>query len=386
MSRDKYYMPTDIRFGAGSLRNRSNIVQKGERVFLVTDQGLEGAGLADKVRAILDEAGASCTTFNDVAPNPTAELTDVALKALKACDPTMVIALGGGSPADLGKVLAALATNPLPLEEYQWNGKPFENPALPFVAIPTTAGTGSEVTRVAVIVSRNAKKGVNSDVLFPKYAIVDPELMTGLPLYLTATTGMDALTHAIEAYTGLNANPFTDAWAEEAIRLIGRSLWPACANGNNVQARQDMALASSLAGVAMDQAGLGMVHAMSGPLCGFFHLAHGESNAILLEYVMEYNLMANPQKFANIAGFLGCVTEGLDVYEQAEMAVDAVRRLFAQTGAKPDLAKFGVKVGDADLVAEETKKMFLLKNNPRVPSVQDCKDVFLRALADYGIQ
>ena len=385
MAANKFFLPTDIRYGAGSLSQLGGIVSKGDKVFFVTDKGLEAAGLADRVRAIVAEAGADCTTFNDVEPNPSAELTDVALKALKDYGPTMVIALGGGSPADLGKVLAALATNPLPLEEYQWNGKPFENASLPFVAIPTTAGTGSEVTRVAVIVSRNAKKGVNSDVLFPKYAIVDPELMCGLPLYLTATTGMDALTHAIEAYTGLGANPFTDAWAAEAIRLIGRSLWPACANGGNVQARQDMALASTLAGVAMDQAGLGMVHAMSGPMCGFFHLAHGESNAILLEYVMEYNLMANPQKFANIAQLLGCETDGLDVFEQAQLSVEAVRRLFAQTGARCELAKFGIKTSDADLVAEETKKMFLVRNNPRTPSVQDCKDVFLRVLEDYGI-
>lgn len=381
MSANKFFLPTDIRFGPGAVANLENIVKPEDRVFFVTDQGLEAAGLAQRVRAILEKVGAACTTFNQVPPNPSAELAAEALVALRACAPTMVVALGGGSPADLGKIVAALATNPLPLEDYQWNGKPFENPSLPFVCIPTTAGTGSEVTRVAVIVSRNAKKGINADILYPKYAIVDPELMCGLPLYLTATTGMDALTHAIEAYTGLAANPFTDAWAAEAIRLIGKALWPACANGGNVQARTDMALASTLAGVAMDQAGLGMVHAMSGPLCGFFHLAHGEANAILLEHVMAYNLMAQPGKFADIARFLGCVTDGLAMYEQAQLAVNAVRRLFAQTGARPGLARFGIKMSDADLVAEETSKMFLLKNNPRVPTVQDCKDVFLRALA-----
>ena len=356
MNAKRFFLPTAVHFGKGALACLSGLVKPGERVFFVTDQGLEAAGLAER-----------------------------ALGELKAYGPTMVVALGGGSPADLGKILAALATNALPLEEYQWNGKPFENPALPFVAIPTTAGTGSEVTRVAVIVSRNAKKGINSDILFPTHAILDPELMAGLPVYLTATTGMDALTHAIEAYVGLGASPITDAWAEEAIRLIGRSLWRACANGNDLDARADMAMASCLAGVAMDQAGLGMVHAMSGPMCGHFHLAHGESNAILLEYVMRYNLMARPEKFAKIAELLGCETDGLDVYEQAELSVEAVRRLFEKTGAKPDLTKFGITPEHAPLVAEETRKMFLVKNNPRVPSQADCEAVFLEVLADYGI-
>lgn len=385
MLEKKFFLPTDIRFGAGAINSLKSIVSGVDTVFFVTDKGLEATGLADKVRGIIEETGASCVTYNDVEPNPTEELVEKALKALQSAKPSKVVALGGGSPADLGKILAALATNPLPLEDYQWNGKSFENPSLPFVCIPTTAGTGSEVTRVAVIVSRKAKKGINANVLYPKYAIIDPALMLGLPLYLTATTGMDALTHAIEAYTGLGANPFTDAWAEKAIKLIGKSFWVACANGGNVAARQDMALASTLAGIAMDQAGLGMVHAMSGPMCGFFHLAHGESNAILLEYVMQYNLMACPEKFANIAQFLGCETAGLDVFERAELSVAAVKRLFEKTGAKPNLANFGISCKHADIVAEETTKMFLLKNNPRVPSVQDCKDVFLKVLADYGI-
>ncbi len=385
MLNKRFFLPTSIHFGKGSLSALKDLVTKNDRIFFVTDGGLEAVGLADRVRDMLKEIGADFTTFNEVPPNPSAELAEAALVKLNDYKPTMVVALGGGSPADLGKILAALATNKLPLEDYQWNGKPFENPSLPFVAIPTTAGTGSEVTRVAVIVSRNAKKGINSDVLFPKHAIIDPELMAGLPVYLTATTGMDALTHAIEAYVGLGSNPFTDAWAEEAIRLIGRALWKAGANGNDIDARYDMALASTLAGVAMDQAGLGMVHAMSGPMCGHFHLAHGESNAILLEYIMEYNLMARPEKFAKIAELLGCNTDGLDLYEKAELSVDAVRRLFEKTGAKPDLSKFGITAGHADLVAEETRKMFLVKNNPRVPSHEECKAVFLNVLEDYNL-
>ncbi|MDD6436004.1 MAG: iron-containing alcohol dehydrogenase [Clostridiales bacterium] len=386
MATSRYFMPTHIKFGIGALSSLKEILKSEDRVYLVTDPGLEKLGMADKVRAIIDETGAACHTYNDIVPNPTADLVNEAMNDLKSFAPTTIVALGGGSPTDVGKIMAALATNDRPLEDYQWNGVPFENPSLPFIAIPTTSGTGSEVTRVAVIIDRKLKKGINSDVLFPKYAIIDPELMTGLPRYLTATTGVDALTHAIEAYVGLNSNPFTDSYAEEAIRLIGKSLWRACANGNDIEARKDMAIASCLAGAAMDQGGLGMVHAMSSPLCAYFNMAHGESNSVLLERVMEYNLMAKPEKFAKIAELLGCQLDGLDLFEKAEMSVMAVHRLFEQTGAVVDLKKFGVSSKDADLIAEETNRMFMIRNNPRKSTDADCKQVFLNILSDYGIE
>ena len=385
MGIQKFFVPTHLKFGQGALGSFAEILKEEDRVFFVTDPGLEKLGMADKVRDIIAATGAACETFNDVAPNPTAETVAKALEPMKAFGPTVVVALGGGSPSDLGKILAALATNTRPLEDYQWNGFAFENDSLPFVAIPTTSGTGSEVTKVAVIIDRKLKKGINSDKLVPKYAIIDPELMVGLPRYLTATTGMDALTHAIEAYVGINANPYTDALAVEAIRLIGQNLWKVCADGRDIEARYKMAMASMLAGIAMDQGGLGIVHSMSSPLCAYFNMAHGESNAVLLERCMEFNLMARPERFAHIAELLGCETYGLDTFEKAQLSVTAVHRLFEQTGTRVDFAKYGITSKDADLVAEETTRMFLLKNNPRVPSVEDCKKVFLNVLADYGI-
>lgn len=385
MSTKRYFMPTHIKFGEGSTDSLKEIIKKEDRVFIVTDPGLEKIGIADKIRGILDQIGVTYMTFNDVTPNPTADQVNAAMGTLKSFNATCVIGLGGGSPTDIGKIMAALATNDKPLEDYQWNGAQFENPSLPFIAIPTTSGTGSEVTKVAVIIDRNLKKGINSDMLFPKYAIIDPTLMCGLPVYLTATTGVDALVHAIESYVGLNSNPFTDSYAIEAIKLIGRSLWRACANGNDIEARKDMAIASCLAGAAMDQAGLGMVHAMSSPLCAYFGMAHGESNSVLLERVMEYNLMARPEKFAHIAELLGCETSGLDTFEKAQLSVDAVRRLFEETGARVDLAKTGISSKDADLIATETNRMYMIQNNPRKASDADCKQVFLNVLADYGI-
>ncbi len=376
----KFFLPTEIIMGKGSLKTLSEKVTSEDRVFVVTDPGIEKAGLTKALIDIVKAAGAQVKIFNRVEPNPTSGMVHEAVKELKAASATMVIAIGGGSSLDLGKVIAALASNDGKLEDYQWNGVPFEKASLPFIAIPTTAGTGSEVTRVAVIVDRNIKKGVNSDKLFPKVAIIDPELMTGLPSGLTASTGMDALSHAVEAYVGINSTPFTDSLAIEAVKLISRSLVRACKCGADIEAREDMALASTLAGAAMDQAGLGIVHSMAGPFCGVFHLPHGEANAVLLKYGMRFNLQAVPEKFAALAEAFGCNCEGMAALEAGSMAVDAVCRILDETGLAIDLKVYGLKETDADLVAEQTFKMFLLKNNPFKPTQEECRQLYLEVL------
>lgn len=376
----QFYLPVRVRFGAGALHTLSDLVSSSDRVFVVTDKGIEAAGIAGAVTGILSEKGCAYSVYSDVAPNPTSELAASATKALKDFSATKVVAVGGGSPLDLGKIISALATNARPLSDYQWNGFDFETPALPYIAIPTTAGTGAEVTRCAVIGDKGVKKGINSDRLFAQCAIIDPELMTGLPPFLTATTGMDALTHAIEAFTGIKAQPVTDAWAEKAIEMIGRSLVTACTNGKDLQAREDMAIASMLAGVAMDQAGLGMVHAMSGPLCTHYHLAHGEANTLLLAPVMRYNAQSCARRYRRVAELLGCDCAGLSDEEAANMAVRAVEDLFKKTGVSVNLAKYGVAAEASDTIAQGAFKMYMIANNPRKPSVEDCKAVFLDML------
>jgi alcohol dehydrogenase class IV len=179
---------------------------------------------------------------------------------------------------------------------------------------------------------------------------------------------------------GLNSNPFTDALAIEAVRLIGRSLNRACSNGSDIKAREDMAMASALAGIAMDQGGLGIVHSMAGPFCGIFHLPHGEANAILLKYGMNFNLRAAPEKFSSIAMALGCDISGLSLEESGLAAVDAVAELLKKTGLKVDLQAYGLKESHGDIVAEQTEKMFLIKNNPRYPSREECKQLYLDVL------
>lgn len=379
----RYHMPVDVHFGIGCLKELGGFLSAADRVLLVTDPGLEAVGLVDRVRDVIAPTGADCRLYDKVEPNPTADLVESAMVEVRDYGPTTVVALGGGSSVDTGKVLAALATNEGPLADYQWNGKPFENAPIPMIAIPTTAGTGSEVTMCAVIVDRNCKKGINGPAMFPRAALVDAELMASLPLYLTATTGMDALSHAVEAYVGLGANPITDACAREAIRLIGGALWGACANGGDLRARQDMAMGSVLAGVAMDQAGLGLVHTLSSPLCTFFHMAHGEANAVLLKYCMQFNLMARPERFADIAALLGVNTAGMSTFRAAQASVEAVDRLFTETGARVPFTSFGMKQSDAELVSANLPG-FLLANNPRKISQSQCEQLYLEILSDQS--
>ena len=379
----KYHMPVDVRFGAGCLKELADFLSASDRVLLVTDPGLEAVGLVDRVRDVISPTGAECRLYDKVEPNPTADMVEAAMVEIRDYKPTKVVALGGGSSMDVGKVVAALCTNEGPLVDYQWNGKPFANAPLPLIAIPTTAGTGSEVTMCAVIVDRDCKKGINGPAMFPKAALVDAELMASLPLYLTATTGMDALSHAIESYVGLGANPITDAMAREAIRLIGGALWGACANGQDRKARQDMALGSVLAGVAMDQAGLGLVHTISSPLCTFFHMAHGEANAVLLKYCMRYNLIARPERYADIAGLLGVDTAGMSTWQAAEASVTAVERLLDETGVKVPLLSFGMTEADAERVADNLPG-FMLCNNPRTMDRKQCIRFYKEILADQA--
>jgi alcohol dehydrogenase len=271
-----------------------------------------------------------------------------------------------------------MAANEGPLEDYQWNGRSFEKAPLPLFAVPTTAGTGSEVTGVAVITSRNTKKGVADRYIFPEVALVDPELMRSLPPYVTAITGMDALTHAIEAYIGLGANEITDSLSERAIELIGTYLPKAYANGNDMEARYYMAVASTMAGIAMDQAGLGIVHAMASPVCAYLHYSHGFANAFLLPYGMEFNVIARKDKLACVSKLLGESTEFMTVDKAAWSSIERVRLLLDEL----DLSdKISAEIStssdvDVDIFAKATANMFLARNNPRIVTVDQCKKIF----------
>jgi len=376
----RFYLPTQLIHGAGSRKEIKRFIKPEDKVLIVTDKGLVKAGVVEKVINELDEIGVEYVVYDEVKANPHVDAVQAALDLAKKDAVKAVVAVGGGSPMDVAKAVAMLITNGGTYEDYQWNGKMPTQPSATLVQIPTTAGTGSEVTRCAVIIDRNTKKGVNLDEFFATAALIDAELMVSLPPAITSTTGMDALTHAIEAYVGLGSNPVTDAWALEAIELLAEYLPKAFANGANIEAREKVALASSLAGAAMDQAGLGFVHAMSGPLSSYYDVPHGLSNAVLLPYGMQFNLIAVPEKMARIAAALGVDTYGMSVKEAAQAAVDAVQELCWDLEIPEDLCEYFKKEEDIELFAKEALNMFLMRNNPRKPSLKDCAEVFRSVL------
>ncbi len=369
-------LPTEIEFGMGIYKELPQKLENDKRVLIVSDSGLKEVGLVDKIKSVVSDNGFEVDVYTEINPNPDEELVYDLTEYINEKESEQIIVLGGGSSIDAAKVASCMAVNDGPLEDYQWNNRSFENPSLPLFVFPTTAGTGSEVTGVAVITSRNTKKGVVDKYIFPNKALVDPELMMSLPPYLTAITGMDALTHAIEAYLGLGANDFTDSLAEQAIKLIADYLPKAYANGEDEAARYKMAVASTLAGIAMDQAGLGIVHSLASPVCANLHLSHGLANSFLLPYGMEFNLIARKEKMSKIAELMGVKTAHLSKDEVAFLAVRKVEEMQRELELKDEISEVTEAKPDLDEYAENAANMFLINNNPRKASVDDCRNIF----------
>jgi alcohol dehydrogenase len=283
-----------------------------------------------------------------------------------------LVVLGGGSVIDVGKAIGLLVTNGGTYADYQWHGRPITRPILPLVAVPTTAGTGSEVTRVTVIADEEThfKKGVLSPHLFPHVAIVDPALTLSLPAHLTAATGADALVHALEAFVGQRANPLTDVLALAAMSRAWRFLPIATQHGDDVRARREMALASTLAGMAFDQSGLGIIHSLAGPVAERYSLHHGLCTALLLPHGLAFNLPALGDKRAALLQALQIPVATPDA-EVIETVKDWVRDLGLPLG----FGELDIIDPDIPSLAEEASRMVLLPNNPRPATVMDCQSV-----------
>ncbi len=305
-----FSLPTRVIFGqpaAEALVSQLKALAA-ERVLLVSDRGLAQAGLPERLRAQLAQAGYTVTVFTGVSSNPTTAEVASGLAVAEEHGVQAIAALGGGSAIDVAKAIAMLLANGGSYADYQWGNKPITRPSRPVIAIPTTAGTGSEVSKVMVIVDPENpfKKGVLSPLMFAHAAIIDPELARSLPPQMTAATGMDAFIHALEAYIGKRTNPFTDQFALGAMEIAWQALPAAVADGNDMPARGQMALAAVWGGIAMDQGGLGLIHSLSGPLTAHLHLHHGLANALILPYVMQFNLPAiAPDRRARLAGLFG---------------------------------------------------------------------------------
>ncbi|MBE3581920.1 MAG: iron-containing alcohol dehydrogenase [Thermoanaerobacteraceae bacterium] len=378
-----YKLPTELFFGCGASRHTGEKLKElgASKVFVVCDPGVKQAGLLKGITTSLKEAGLEFTVYEDIKPEPTSDIIEVGTEYLRKSGCDVVLGVGGGSALDCAKAFAAMVTNEGRITDYTGVGKLKNNP-LPVVAVPTTAGTGSEITMFTVITDAQTKMKapVGSYMLMPVLAILDPELTVGLPPHLTASTGMDALTHAVESYVNVNSHYISEALALQAIKLIARSLRKAVARGTNLQAREDMLMASTIAALAFNSTRLGLVHAMSQPAGAHFGIPHGLSNAILLPHVMEYNLMGNPEKFAEIAALFGEPTGGLPVMEAAARSVKAVKELMADIGIVEGLGAFGVREEHLGMLADEALTSGNVPLNPRQPSKGDIIEIYKKAL------
>jgi len=380
-----YFLPSTNYFGRGSVKvvgERCKVLG-GKKALIVTDSFLRQlpGGPVEQVISYLTDAGIEHAIYDQVEPNPKDTNVADGLKIYEAEQCDMIVTVGGGSPHDCGKGIGIAATHEGDLYDYAGIDT-LVNPLPPIVAVNTTAGTASEITRHAVITNTELKIKyvIVSWRNTPLVSINDPLLMLGKPAALTAATGMDALTHAVESYITLDANPVTDAAAIQAMKLISTNLRQAVAYGKNVEARENMAYASLLAGMAFNNSGLGYVHAMAHQLGGLYDMPHGVANAILLPHVARYNLISNPQKYANIAEFLGENIEGLSVREAADKAISALRKLSEDVGIPSGLAEMGVKEEDFEYMAKMAMKDGNARTNQISGTGEDIIKIFKEAM------
>ncbi len=369
-------------FGAGSISEIVNEAQaRGfKKALVVTDKDLIKFKVADKVTALLDKAGLPYEIFDEVKANPTVAIVKKGVEVFKASGADYLIAIGGGSPIDTAKAIGIIIRNPEFSDVVSLEGvAPTKNPCVPIIAVPTTAGTAAEVTINYVITDEEKKrKFVCVDTHdIPIVAVVDYEMMSSMPKGLTASTGMDALTHAIEGYTTLGAWELTDMLHLKAIEVISRSLRAAV--NNEPKGREDMALGQYIAGMGFSNVGLGVVHGMAHPLGAFYDTPHGIANAVLLPYVMEYNAEYTGEKFKYIAEAMGVDTAGMSEAEYRKAAVDAVKQLSKDVGIPEKLHEIGVKEEDLQALSESAYADVCTGGNPRPCTVESILEIYKTA-------
>jgi alcohol dehydrogenase class IV len=350
-------------------------------VLIVTDKGIETAGLVEPAIASLTARNIRVDLFTEVVADPP---EDVVLKAVRAAQESgaeCVIGLGGGSSMDVAKLVALLANGKKKLDDVYGVGLA-KGPRLPLILVPTTAGTGSEVTQISIVTTRSGeKKGVVSPVRLPDYAILDADLTLKCPPHVTAATGVDAMVHAIEAYTSRHAkNPISDALARDALRLLSANIRTACSNGSDRSARQNMLLGSMLAGMAFANAPVAAVHALAYPIGARFHVAHGLSNALILPHVLRFNAPVAASHYAELSAILVPAAVGSD--EARAMALVAtLSALTAELGLETRLTQVGIAKDHLPALAEDAMKQTrLLVNNPRDLTYEDALAMYQEAL------
>lgn len=378
------FMVPEIIFGKGTLGLIGESARRlgATKVFLVSDEGVSRAGWVEHAVKHLKQVGLDYQVWTEPTPNPKDYEVERGKEVYLDTGCDAVIGLGGGSAVDAAKAVALLATNGGKIIDYEGVDK-IERPLPPLICVATTAGAGAEVTQFTIIVDseRKVKMTIGSKSLVPDIAIIDPMVLSTIDATLTANTGMDALTHAIEAYVSVAATPITDVLALKAIRLVSSSLRASVASRTNTDAKNAMAMASLLAGVAMSNAILGAVHAMAHPLGGLLNLPHGEANAILLPHVMRFNMIACMDRYADIAQTMGVRIEGLSTREAAEKAIEAVERLCTDIGAaQKRLADYGLEEQHILELSKAAAGDVTLITNPRDATVEQIADIYRAAL------
>lgn len=372
-------------FGPGARKELPEVVKRlgKNKALIVTDAGLVKFGVAKMVTDVLDEAGIPFEIFSDVKPNPTVSNVKNGIEAYKASGADFIIAIGGGSSIDTAKAVGIVINNPEFSDIVSLEGcAPTTHKSVPIVALPTTAGTAAETTINYVIIDEeNHKKMVCVDPNdIPAVAIVDAELMYSLPASLTAATGMDALTHAIEGYITKGAWALSDMFEIEAIRMISRNLPTAVAEPSNPQARDAMAVAQYVAGMAFSNVGLGLVHGMAHPMGSLFDIPHGVANALLLPTIMEWNMPACLDKYPAIAEAMGVDISGMTREEAAQAACDAVKALAIKVGIPQHLSELGIAEKDIQALSEQAIADVCTPGNPRDVTIEDIVTLYKKVL------
>jgi alcohol dehydrogenase class IV len=378
-----FLSPNRILFGIDAAEGVAAEVKQlgGKKALIVTDPGVVEAGLVEAIKDPLESDGISFSVYDRVEPEPPARVVEACTQCLKDENCDVIIGVGGGSSLDVAKGASIMATNKGNILDFAGMDL-VPKRGIPKILIPTTAGTGSEVTRVFVFTDEasNLKKSVYSTYALADVAIVDPMMTLSMPPKVTADTGIDALVHAIETYVSMTATPFSDILAMEAIALIAENLTKAFSKGENLDARYNMSLAATISGLAFGSGGLGAVHALSNPLGIHYHLPHGRTNAIMLPHIMAFNLMGNPVKFAEITEAMGQEVDGLSDMEAATLAVDAVKELLG-------LLKIPIRLRDYDIPQEDIPKLVegamkvsrLFAFNPRDLTQEDVDEIYRMA-------
>ncbi|MBM7693686.1 alcohol dehydrogenase class IV [Peribacillus deserti] len=377
--------PKKIITGEGSIKNISAIVKdyKAKRVFIFADPIVVHLGLTNELEAMLQELDTEYSLFTKIEAEPPIAVGDQAVQAVRDYRADLVIGIGGGSCLDIAKAASVLARNSGEISDFLHltGTKTFSHTGLPKVLIPTTAGTGAEITDIAVFSLEDTKDVISHEFLLSDIAIIDPELTYTLPPRVTAASGVDALTHAIEAYLSINASILTDTLALEAVTRIAANIRTAVWQGENTAARNEMSWGSMLAGLSFYNAGVAGVHALAYPLGGLFKLPHGESNAVLLPYVLDYIWPSCMEKMIRLAAVLGLPVENKNQRDLAISVVQEIQNLIRDTGLPTTLGEYGITENDINRLAENgMKQTRLLARSPKPFSLEATKSIYLSAL------